>query len=216
MVEAQFNMFDAIVLLVLLLSTLLAFFRGFVREVLSLGAWVGAAVITLFAFPTVSEMLKEHTTQPMVAYLIGGVGVYMGALLIISIINMVIMRYVKSGSEVGMLDNFLGLMFGGLRGAFIVSLAYLLLSNVIDENNPPEWLKQAQTQPYAKQGAELLASVAPGYMQEMADMGETIRKKGEERAAEMNSTKGEFKLPDFSDVERLSPYDRERMGENFN
>ena len=42
---------DIGVLIVLAISALLAFGRGFVREVLSIGAWVAAAVVTLYAFP---------------------------------------------------------------------------------------------------------------------------------------------------------------------
>ena len=43
MIETHLNLFDATVLGILALSCLFAFFRGFVREILSLGAWIGAA-----------------------------------------------------------------------------------------------------------------------------------------------------------------------------
>lgn len=181
MIEAQFNMFDAVVILVFLLSTLLAFFRGFVREVLSLGAWLGAAVITIYAFEPVSTALKDGGTDAKVAYLLGGLGTYILALLCISIINAVIVRYVKSGSDVGMLDNLLGLGFGALRGAFIISLGYLVLTLVIpDEENPPEWMKEAQTRPVAQKGALFLATIAPGYLEDISSLGEKIRQPAEE------------------------------------
>ncbi len=51
MVQTSLNIFDLVVFGILGLSALLSFFRGFVREVLSLGAWVGASLITLYAFP---------------------------------------------------------------------------------------------------------------------------------------------------------------------
>ena len=47
MIETSFNLFDTIVVVTIILSALLSFFRGFVREVLSLGAWVGASIITV-------------------------------------------------------------------------------------------------------------------------------------------------------------------------
>lgn len=174
MIEAQLNMFDAVVIIVFLLSTVLAFFRGFVREVLSLGAWVGAAIITIYAFEPVAKMLENHVSRPLVAYLIAGVGTYLCALITISIINAFIIRYVKSGAEVGMLDNFLGLGFGALRGAFIVSLAYLVLTLVIDEKNPPEWVKYAMTRDIAQQGAIVLAKVAPGYLEDISSLKESM------------------------------------------
>jgi uncharacterized membrane protein required for colicin V production len=65
---------------------------------------------------------------------------------------------------VGLLDNFLGLVFGALRGAFIVSLGYLILMAVISKDNPPEWLKTSITKSYLQTGADLLTSVAPKYL----------------------------------------------------
>jgi membrane protein required for colicin V production len=174
MIEAQFNMFDAAVVLVMFLSTLLAFFRGFVREFLSLGAWVGAGLITVYSFDNVVEMLKPHVSKDMIAYLIGGVGTYIVALISISIINMVIIRYVKSGEEVGMFDNFLGMVFGALRGGFIISLGYLVLSLVIDNENPPAWVTEALTKDYAQDGAIILANIAPGYLEDISSLGETL------------------------------------------
>lgn len=180
MIEAQLNMFDVVVIVVLLLSTILAFFRGFVREVLSLGAWVGAAVVTIYAFEPVANMLKEHTSRDVVAYFLAGVGTYIVTLFSISLFNALIIRYVKSGAEVGMLDNFLGLMFGGLRGLFIVSLGYLVLSLVIDAENPPEWVEQAQTKPIAQQGAIVLANIAPGYLEDISSLRDTLKGQQEE------------------------------------
>lgn len=175
MIQASLNMFDAAVIIVFLLSTLLAFFRGFVREVLSLGAWLGAGIITLYAFEPVSNALKEHTTKPMVAYLLGGLGTYIVVLLGISMINAVIVRYIKSGSDVGMLDNLLGLGFGALRGAFIISLGYLVLTLIVDEENPPGWVKGAQTRPFAQKGALMLASIAPGYLEDISSLSEKLK-----------------------------------------
>jgi len=141
---------------------------------LSLGAWVGAGLITVYLFDDVVEWLKPHTTKDMVAYLIGGVGTYIATLLGFSIFNAMIIRYVKSGEEVGMFDNFLGMLFGVLRGAFIISLGYLVLSLVIDNDNPPAWVKQAITQPYAQKGAIMLANLAPGYLEDISSLGQKL------------------------------------------
>lgn len=192
MVEAQFNMFDAAVLIVMLLSTMLAFFRGFVREFLSLGAWVGAGLITIYWFDDVAEWLKPHVTQDMIAYLLGGVGTYIVVLLGFSIFNATIIRYVKNAEEIGMFDNFLGMLFGVLRGGFIISLAYLVLSLVIDNENPPDWVKNAITQPYAQEGAVILAKVAPGYLEDISSLGEKLEAQTSD--GDSGSSEGEINL----------------------
>ena len=50
---------DAVVLAVLALSALLAFSRGLVREVLSLGAWVGAIFAAVWALPRVRPQVHQ-------------------------------------------------------------------------------------------------------------------------------------------------------------
>jgi membrane protein required for colicin V production len=215
MIEAQLNMFDAVVILVFLLSTLLAFFRGFVREVLSLGAWLGAAVITIYAFEPVSNMLKKHTDKDMVAYLLGGLGTYIVVLLTISIINAVIIRYIKSGSEVGMLDNLLGLGFGALRGAFIISLGYLVLTLVVDEDSPPDWMKHAQTRPIAQSGALAIAKIAPTYLEDISSLSEKLKNK-ESDAPYDRALEGIEEKPDMSeDAQGYSRQQRELLESIF-
>src|ERR1700761_81539 len=102
------NPFDAVVLGILALSAAVAFFRGFIRELLSLGAWVGAAIVTLYLFPHSTEFMKNHITASQSGTLaagVGALGTYIAALIGFSIINSVILRYVKTGAEVGLLDN---------------------------------------------------------------------------------------------------------------
>src|ERR1700690_316704 len=101
MIETHLNLFDAIVIGIMLLSCLFAFFRGFVREVLSLGAWIGAAVVTLYYFPVVAEKLKPHFKTEAVAAGVATLGLYVVALIGFSILNMIILKYVKKGSDVG-------------------------------------------------------------------------------------------------------------------
>jgi membrane protein required for colicin V production len=177
------NTFDAVVIGILVLSAIVAFFRGFIRELLSLGAWVGAALITVYLFPHSNAFMKNHihgSQSAPVAAGVGALGTYIAALLFISLINSVILRYVKTGAEVGLLDNFLGLIFGALRGAFTIALGYLILMSVIPKDPPPEWMKNSLTRPYVEQCANLLASAAPTYLHDI----EGFVKREEEKAKE--------------------------------
>lgn len=185
MVDAQLNMFDTTVMVVMFLSVVIAFFRGFVKEVLSLGAWVGAGMITIYFFPTSTEFMKSHMKNEMIAAGAGALGTYICALFGISIINSIIIRYVKTGAEVGMLDNLLGLTFGAARGAFIISLGFLLLTLVIpDPDKYPEWLEEAKTREIAQYGATVLTKVAPEYVKSLSTMKDKAQEYGEEKAKE--------------------------------
>jgi membrane protein required for colicin V production len=165
------NTFDAVVLGIVGVSCLVAFFRGFVRELLSLGAWVGAAIVTIYLFPHSTEFMKNHihgSQSSQVSAGAGALGTYIAALIGFSIINSIILRYLKTGAEVGILDNFMGLFFGFVRGAFIVSLGYLILSSFINvKDNPPEWMSKSITKDYVESGAALLAKVSPEYLHDI-------------------------------------------------
>src|SRR3546814_1784911 len=60
------NLADLIVIVVLLVSGVFAFVRGFVHEVLAIASWVGAAFVTLYAYPLVQPWVlrsEEHTSE---------------------------------------------------------------------------------------------------------------------------------------------------------
>ncbi len=163
------NAFDAIIISVFMLSALIAFFRGFIRELLSFGAWIGAALITIYLFPHSDNMMHHYVKRNDVAAGTGALITYFVALISISIVNSIILRYVKD-ADVGLLDNFLGMVFGAMRGAFIVSFGYLVMSAVIPRSPQPQWLKTSVTRDYLQQGADVIMSVAPKYIVDMKAM----------------------------------------------
>jgi membrane protein required for colicin V production len=174
MIEAQLTYFDAAVIGIMALSCMFAFFRGFVKEVLSLGAWIGAGIITLYYFRDVAALIKPHVKTDMVAGGLATLGLYIVSLLGFSIINSLIVRMMKEGGDIGILDNSLGLLFGAFRGAFIISLGYFMMMTVMTEDNAPTWLKHAQTKQYAEKGAIILGRAAPDYLVELTSLKDKI------------------------------------------
>ena len=63
------NPLDIGVVAVIVLSAIFAFARGFVREALSIIAWVGAAAITLYGFNHVYGLVLRFVTTPLLANL---------------------------------------------------------------------------------------------------------------------------------------------------
>ena len=61
------TLLDIILLLVMLISGLLAMIRGFMREILSIGAWGVAALVTLYSYPRVLPLAKQYFTSDTVA-----------------------------------------------------------------------------------------------------------------------------------------------------
>lgn len=152
---------DIVVFLVLLLSAALAFARGFVREALSIIAWVGAAVITVVALPYASPLLEDLIDNELVASFISGVLIFITSLIALSVGGHFATRAVRD-SSLNMLDRSLGLVFGLLRGAILLSLGYMLIVWLVpDEDDHPDWFREARTLPLVEQAADILRVVLP-------------------------------------------------------
>lgn len=152
---------DILVLTVLLLSGLLAFARGFVREALSIAAWVGAAVVTVFALPHASPLLRDLIDNELVADFIAGVLIFILALVALSVGGHFATRAIRD-SALNMLDRSLGLVFGLLRGVILISLGYMLFIWLVpDDGDHPDWFSEARTLPLVEEAADILRVVVP-------------------------------------------------------
>ena len=158
------NSFDLAVLGVIALSAVFAFARGFVREALSIVAWVGASLITLYGFSGVYGIVVRFVTTPLLADLVAGAGLFVICLIMLTILTGYVARFVHS-SALSPIDRTLGLIFGLARGVFIVSLAYLVLDISLPQNDRPGWIKQAKSEPFLAQGADLLRTALPEQLQ---------------------------------------------------
>lgn len=142
---------DTLVIIAILGSAVLGFMRGFVTEVLSLVAWVGIVIaLKLFHAPLAAVIAPTVGTvggsAVMAFAVIAGLAYFAGRL----IANAVGAR--TRTSILGPLDRALGLGFGGLKGLIFVSLAFLLVSLVIDtmgggRSQRPEWMTKSRTYP---------------------------------------------------------------------
>jgi membrane protein required for colicin V production len=154
------NTVDIIVIAVIGISAIIAFLRGFVREMLTIGSWLGAALVTLYAFPVLQPRFETWISSKLAADIVGGIGLFLGSLIVFSILSHMIARLVR-GSALTAVDRSLGLLFGLARGAILVSLAYMLMFTL-----DPGLLKGAKTAPMMARGAEILRNLAP---KELAD-----------------------------------------------
>jgi membrane protein required for colicin V production len=158
------NAVDLGVLGVIVLSAVFAFARGFVRETLSIMAWAGAALITFYGFNHIYGLVLRFVTNSLLANLVAGAGLSVVSLIVLTIMTGYFARLVHSTS-LSPIDRTLGLVFGLARGAALVSLAYLVLDVSLPQNDRPGWIRQAKSEPFLAQGADVLRSVLPQSLQ---------------------------------------------------
>jgi len=192
MIETNLNIFDCVVIGILFLSCIIAFFRGLIKEILSLVAWVGAGIITVYYFPDVAEKMQSYFKSATMAAAVSAIGLYIVSLIGFAIVNMLIIKTIKQGGETGMLDNILGLVFGAFRGAFIVSLGFFLLTVALHDQEYPKWVKESVTHPYAEKGALVLTRLAPEYVSEISSLQKKAIKQAEEHVREKREQEEEY------------------------
>lgn len=162
---------DGIVLAVLAVSALIAFFRGLVQEVLGVGAWAGAVVFAFYMLPGVSPLAASYIQPSWLAEIVA-IGVsFILALLILKLLIGWLAAMVRA-SVLGGLDRALGMVFGLARGAFLVILTYIVGGLFLPSvERWPEPVRGARSLPVVADGAEMLVSwLPPAYRPRLPDL----------------------------------------------
>lgn len=154
------TLLDIIVLAVMLLSGLLAMIRGFMREILSIGAWASAAVATLYAFPRLLPQAKAYFNNDTIAAIAVIAGVFIGTLVLATIITSKISDMVLD-SRIGALDRTLGFLFGLGRGLLIVVVAFLFFAWLVPDKQQPDWVRTAKSLSVLQSTGNWLMSMLP-------------------------------------------------------
>ena len=138
------TLLDIVLIVVMLVSALLAMVRGFMREVLSITAWVLAAAATLYSYGKLLPFAKQYFNNDIVAAVAVVGGVFLVTLLIVSVLTIRISDMVLD-SRVGALDRTLGFLFGLARGLVIVVIAYMFFDWLVPDRSKPEWILHAKS-----------------------------------------------------------------------
>ena len=154
-----FGMVDLAVVVILFLSGLIAFYRGFVRESLGLGAWITATLAGLYGYGLLSPVFGEIFKSDMVSNIIAGVIIALAVLIVLTIIIGMITKSIRT-SVLNGLDRLLGFIFGLLRGALIVVLLYVL-GIVAFPLATVEWEGENTSVKYIKQSLSYAEEVLP-------------------------------------------------------
>jgi membrane protein required for colicin V production len=139
---------DIIILVIVAIAAIGGFMRGLVQEVLSLAAWVFAALAVHFLHPVLSpalaDFLNSDRLTPVFAFVLLLLIPYAAMKLIASNIS-----EASDGAILGPIDRVLGFGFGAVKGALIAVFAFAVLVLGFDEGwgykGRPTWITTART-----------------------------------------------------------------------
>lgn len=126
---------DLIILAVIGISALFAWYRGLMRELLGLASWVIVFFGAWYGCALVQPVFEQFIKNPEVAKWAGMASLAFGILIICAIINALIAHKLRK-TFLKTPDQMLGFVFGVLRGLLIVALVYFALTRAL---SPREW-----------------------------------------------------------------------------
>ena len=136
-----FTIIDGIVAAIIVISALLAYSRGLVRELMAIAGWIGATVLAFVFADQVQPLVKQ---VPYVGDLIGDscelsiiaafATVFAVALVVVSLFTPLFSSIVQRSALDGV-DQALGFVFGVLRGILLVAVAFFVYQTVLSAQN---------------------------------------------------------------------------------
>ncbi|WP_343559694.1 CvpA family protein [Kiloniella sp. b19] len=156
------SLLDIAVLVVILVSGGFSFMRGLLHEVLSIGAWVGAGFATLYGFHPLLPHVSQFINIPIVAEIATGTVIFVVVLGLLSALIRFFCKHVRE-STFGPLDKTLGFLFGLVRGAIIVCIAWVFIFVFLipESSGWPNDVQKSKTRPLLVQGSAMLIELIP-------------------------------------------------------
>jgi membrane protein required for colicin V production len=135
------NWADITIIGIILVSAVISLFRGFVREILSLVAWIVSFWAAATFAPQAATLLQPYLSIPTARTVLAFIGVLIVALVLTGLVNYLIGSLIEKTGLSGT-DRMLGGIFGVLRGVAIVAIAVLIAG--LTEVPGASWWQQSR------------------------------------------------------------------------
>lgn len=168
-----FTIIDGVVAAVIVLSAILAYSRGLIREVMAIAGWIGAAVLAYVFAAQAQPLVKEIPGLNKIigdscelSIIVAFAAVFALGLVLAALFTPLLSSWVNQ-SILGGLDQALGFLFGVARGVVLVAVAFI----VYDRALPGDTVPMVDNSRSAKVFASFQASIdetiptdAPGWI----------------------------------------------------
>lgn len=171
-----FNWADWTIVAIIGVSCAFSLLRGFVKEALSLAAWLLATFVAIAFHERLAAVLARWIQTPSLQLILAFAALFVATLLLGALINKLLGTLVAA-SGLGGVDRLLGTVFGLARGLLIVMAIVIWLPMVMPVKSDPWWSASALIPHFeSSEGVarEAFAAVM-GWRQTVVEKAEVVR-----------------------------------------
>lgn len=154
------NNIDVIILVGIAISMLVAFIRGFVKEVLSILGLVLFLILTFYLIPLIEPWMSKYIASALMAKFVVFL-LIMAVFYAIWIISTDKLIAKIRTSTLSFMDRLFGLLFGFLRAVLILGFCFLVVKIVLPEELKDGTLKESKYFMMAESCSDIIEKVLP-------------------------------------------------------
>jgi membrane protein required for colicin V production len=155
------TLFDLFAGLVLLISAGVGFIRGAVREMVTVMAFLLAALGSLIALRVTGPMAREVIDPDWAGTVAAVLILFVALYILLRVIGASLTERVRSVQGLSSIDRAIGLGFGLIRALVVLGVFNLLFTAATPKERIPGWIEGAALYPLTAASAEVLRRFAP-------------------------------------------------------
>ena len=155
------TLFDLFAGLILVVSAGVGFIRGAVREMVTVVAFLLAAVGSLIALRVTGPMAREVIDPDWAGTAAAVLLLFVALYILLRVIGGGLTRRIRSVQGLSSIDRAIGLGFGLIRALVVLGVFNLLFTAATPAERIPRWIEGAALYPLTEASANVLRQFAP-------------------------------------------------------
>jgi len=169
------TLFDLVVVLLLLVSGLVGFVRGATRELITVAAFLGGALVAVFALrftgPIARAAIDPEWAGNAAAILI----VFLAVYILLRVLGASLTKRIHQTKALGSVDRFAGIAVGAVRALVLIGVFHLVFHAATPKERLPTWMTESASYPLSGAAADGLRVFARESAETTDGLGPAIR-----------------------------------------
>jgi membrane protein required for colicin V production len=156
------NLFDCLLVAIVAYSTIVAFVRGIILELFSLGGLIAGILLASWNYQHVAVVLGHLITNPAIAQIVAFLLIVIGVMVVSTLIGKGLNRTAHA-IGLGFFDRVLGALFGFARGCLFGVAILMAIAAFLPHS---AWIANSRLSSYFLAGAHAVSFVVPHDLQQ--------------------------------------------------